>query len=108
METNIWSLDKDQNIKALLLLLQQQLGAKRVHILDEPLGNMAIRITPAQPNPDVSVYLYTYAQPAGHFGIDLEYPLLIKEAADDQTLRLNEITEDKALEIITMHLELES
>ncbi len=103
---NIWSLEKEQNIKALLLLLSQQVGQENFTLTDDPLPTSAVRIAPTLENPEVTVYLYTYAQPIGRFGVDLEYPQLIEKEADDKTERLNELDEDQALEKIIMHLEL--
>lgn len=103
---NIWSLDKEQNIKALLLLLILQVGSERFSIDNKPLPSSAIRITSLEEKPEVAVYIYTYAQPKGQFGIDLEYPILIEKEADDKTEHLNELDEAHALEIIINHLEL--
>jgi len=104
---NIWSLNKDRNIKALLLLLEQRVGSDHFRILEDSLHLQAIRITPLVEHPEVSVYIYCYAQSPGHFGVDLEYPLLIEREANDQTEHFNELDENKALEIIIMHLGLE-
>ncbi|MEW5756126.1 MAG: hypothetical protein AB1810_07455 [Pseudomonadota bacterium] len=106
-EHNIWSLDKHQDIKALLLLLEQQVGRGRFWLTTELLDPQAVRITPAVASPEVSVYLYCYAQPPGHYGVDLEYPRMIEQEANDQTVRLNELDVDRTLEHIILHLELE-
>jgi hypothetical protein len=106
MKQNIWSLNKDQNIKALLLLLEQRVGHGRFKILDDVPHPQAIRIIPPVARPEVAVYIYCYAQSDGHYGVDLEYPIQIELAADDKTERLNELNPDRALEMIIMHLEL--
>lgn len=107
MKQNIWSLHKDLNLKALLLLLEQRVGQDHFTILDDVPHAQAIRITPLQTCPEVAVYIYCYAQSEGHYGVDLEYPCLIEQAADDKTERLNELDINQALEMIIMHLELE-
>lgn len=103
---NIWSLPKEQNIKALLLLLSQKVGIEHFGVTEELLPESAVRIIPITEPVEVAVFIYTYAQPAGYFGVDLEYPQQIEKYADDQTERLNELTEEQALEIIISHLEL--
>lgn len=105
--SNLWSLDKDQNIKALLISLEHRVGASRFHILDTGLHRQAIRIAPPVKRPEVSVYIYCYAQTPRHYGVDLEYPLLIEQEADDKTEHLNELSIEQALEKIITHLELE-
>lgn len=108
VKQNIWSLNKDQNIKALLLLLEQRIGQGRIRMLDDVPHPQAIRIVPPVARPEVAVYIYCYAQAEGHYGLDLEYPIRLEMEADDKTEHLNELTQDQALEKIIMHLELKS
>lgn len=103
---NIWALAKEQDLKAFLLLLTQEVGESGFSISDETLPNSAIRIAPLGPNPEVAAYIYTYAQPEGLLGVDLEYPLRMQQSADDKTERLNELAQTEALERVIAHLEL--
>tara|TARA_B100001109_G_scaffold101482_1_gene82834 strand:- start:62732 stop:63109 length:378 start_codon:yes stop_codon:yes gene_type:complete len=73
---NIWSLDKDQSIKHVLLLLVEQLGQDAFSIEDR-IETDRCAIYLRQPDePDVRAYLYTLGQDEEHYGVHLEYPLL--------------------------------
>lgn len=71
---NIWSLEKDQSIRHLLLLLQAQLGDAAFRIdSDTACHHRAIYLCHAT-EADVRAYLYTLGQSAGRYGVHLEYP----------------------------------
>ncbi len=57
--------------------------------------------------PEVSVYLYYYAQLPGRYGLDPEYPRLIAQEAGDQSERLTELNVTQELKRTLQHLELE-
>ena len=104
---NFWSLDKDQSIKSFLILLQHEVG-KDKFILDnvKTLNVKAIRIMAPDTQKELSAYIYTYAQNKGLYGVDLEFPYLIASKADDQTIRLNNLTVEEAIRDVIQHLEL--
>ena len=88
---NIWSLDKEQNIKHLLLLLSEQLG-KGTFSIDERIltGRSAVYIHQTD-EPSIRAYLFTTGQREGRYGVHLEYPLSseanpIYDAFENQTL----------------------
>ena len=104
---NIWRLDKDPVIKTMLLMLAQKTGPNGFFIIEpEKLDNRAVRIASGCSPEQLSAYIYTYAQREQHFGLDLEFPYLIETRADDQTIRLNDLSTDQALEKIIEHLEI--
>ncbi len=106
---NIWSLDKDPSIKALLLLLQHEVGPSGFMLLDEDkLNNKAVRIISPNNPGEASAYLYSYAQRKEHYGLDLEFPFLIETQADDQSIRLNDLSDEEVLEKVIDHLELQA
>lgn len=73
-DVNIWALEKDQEIKFLLLSLTQALGVKAFSIdTAQPLDRRAIYLC----HPEVSelrAYLYSIGQSHGRYGAHLEYP----------------------------------
>ena len=104
---NIWRLEKAAEIKALLIMLQHEVGPEGFMLLDvDQLNEKAVRITSSATQSELSAYLYSYAQREGRYGLDLEFPYLIETRADDQTIRLNDLSDEEALEKIIAHLEI--
>ena len=104
---NIWSLDKDSDIKAILILLQHEVGPNGFMLLaPELLNEKAVRIVFPPTQRELSVYLYSYAQREKHYGLDLEFPYLIESQNDDQTIRINDLTAEEVLVAIINHLEI--
>ena len=104
---NIWSLDKDPSIKAILIMLQHEVGPNgfmllNAHILNEK----AVRIIFPPTQKELSAYIYCYAQREGCYGLDLEFPYLIETSADDQTIRLNDLSAEEVVEKVIDHLEI--
>lgn len=104
---NIWGLEKDPAIKAVLIMLQHKVGPNAFMLLDdELLSEKAVRIVAPNTQQELSAYLYNYAQREGRYGLDLEFPFLIRTNADDQTISLNDLTDVEALEKMIEHLEI--
>lgn len=77
-------------------------------LLDEALLNQkAVRIIAPATQRELSAYIYSYAQREGRFGLDLEFPYLIETRADDQTIRMNDLTPEEVVEKVIDHLEME-
>jgi len=104
---NIWRLDKDPLIKAVLLMLAEKTGTDSFIIIEpDKLNNRAVRIASGCSPELLSAYIYTYAQREQHFGLDLEFPYLIETRADDQTIRLNDLDVSQVFEKVSEHLEI--
>ncbi|WAK02252.1 hypothetical protein [Methylobacter sp. YRD-M1] len=104
---NIWSLDKDPSIKAILIMLQHEVGPNGFMLLDENLLDAkAVRIIFPPTQRELAAYVYSYAQREAHYGLDLEFPYLIEARADDQTIRLNDLTAEEVLRKVVEHLEI--
>ncbi|WP_020157414.1 MULTISPECIES: hypothetical protein [Methylobacter] len=102
---NIWSLNKDPAIKAILIMLQHEVGPNGFMLLDESLLNeKAVRIIYPPTRRELSAYVYSYAQRENHYGLDLEFPYLIETRADDQSIRLNDLTAEEVLKKMIDHL----
>lgn len=105
---NIWRLDKDPTIKSILILLQHEVGPDNFRLLNESeLNEKAVRIIYPSTQRDLSAYIYSYAQRIDHYGLDLEFPYLIETAANDQSIRLDNLTAQEVIEKIIEHLQIE-
>ncbi len=103
---NIWALDKDVRIKSVLLRLIEQLGTEGFVIKDSSAEDThSIRLAATHAS-DISVYLYTYGQSEGCYGLDLEYPI-IDAMNFNQTIETQEnLNFESLLQLIQMHLEM--
>lgn len=106
--TNIWSLDKHQNLKHVLLLLQQQLGEQSFVIQpDEAVHNETVYLTHPQA-PGMRALLYTLGQREDRYGITLEYPEQPPGGVEIQTienLMLASLVEILAVHFDVAHIE---
>ncbi len=106
---NLWNLEKDTSIKALLIMLQHEVGPDSFALLDnELLNEKAVRVVNPKTQRELSAYVYTYAQREGRYGLDIEFPYLIETRADDQTIRMNDLSDVEAMTKIVDHLELKT
>ena len=104
---NLWNLEKDPAIKAVLILLQHEVGPNQFMLLDqEKLNEKAVRVISGKSANEPSAYIYNYAQRENRYGLDLEFPFLIETHADDQTIRLNDLSMEEVVEKVKEHLEL--
>lgn len=91
---NIWSLDKDQSIRHLLLLLSTRLGEHNF-VVDEGAKCDSRAVFLHHPSdPRTRVYLYTVGQAEGRYGMHLEYPPTATAA------NLLEMLENQTLEAV--------
>jgi len=104
---NLWGLDKDSSIKAILLLLQHEVNPGSFMLLDkEKLNIKAVRLISSKNPNEVSAYIYSYAQRKERYGLDLEFPFLIETSADDQSIRMDDLTAEGVVKKVIEHLEL--
>lgn len=100
-DINVWSINKALAIKHFLLELIHCYGKDKFCLDPYSQQFEAVEIY-LRSCPDISAYIYTFAQPIGRYAIDLKYP--------DQTNNIigeNEnISLDQLLSIITIHFEL--
>ena len=104
---NIWTLKKDPSIKSLLILLQHEIGPENFSLLNETeLNEKAVRIIYPPTRVHLSAYIYSYAQRENHYGVDLEFPYLISAYADDQSIRLENLSAEQVLQKVIAHLKI--
>lgn len=101
---NIWSLEKDINIKNLLLRLKTHLVWKDLRVIcrDEE-DNSSIRLTSANPSA-TELYIYCYGQSEDHYGVHIEFPDINENNYGD-TLEIHEnMTFEQLLNLIEINL----
>ncbi|CAG1770741.1 hypothetical protein BAC3_01307 [uncultured bacterium] len=96
---NVWAIDKEQRLKVLLIELVHRYG-ENIILLDNSIQHFqAIEIFTSR-QPKLRAYIYTFGQCAGHYGIDLKYPIATHNIIgenEDQSL-------EQILSILTSHL----
>jgi hypothetical protein len=99
---NIWALDKDNSIKHLLLLLEQDVGPDAFTLPDaESLHHKSIRLGSTRVL--ATAYLYTYGQNPDRYGLHLEYPYNPELNTSEQEDMYEDLTYDAVLEILMTH-----
>jgi len=96
---NIWALRKNARLKQALLMLSECLSGFAISD-DDPATEEAVRLA-ATDGSCFSVYLFTYGQTAGRYGIHLEYPphpeaaagRIVEEQEEVELSRLGELLE---------------
>lgn len=74
-ERQVWALQKDDSIKHLLILLFRHFGeGELVANADELCNDRAISLMHRHDR-TVRVYIYTYGQDRGQYGVHVEYPV---------------------------------
>lgn len=101
---NIWALDKTTELKALLLLLGEQLEPES-WLVDskEVVDKQSVRIH-KRADPSLAVYISLHGQNPGRFAVHLEYPTLVGESRFENTQIAENLEQHKALELLAMHL----
>jgi hypothetical protein len=96
---NVWAINKDLPLKLLLLELVHRYGENTLGLNNQDQHFKAIDLC-ALNDPALSAYIYTFGQSAGHYGIDLRYPISAHNiVGENENLALDQI-----IEIISMHL----
>lgn len=96
---NVWAIDKDTPLKLLLLELMHRYGETTLALNNQEQHYQAIDLS-AFNDPTLSAYIYTFGQIAGHYGIDLKYPIHAHNIiGEHENLAL-----DQTIEIISIHL----
>lgn len=105
-EINIWSLDKEQQIKFLLLSLDQGLGSNGFVIdAESVLDRRAVYLHHATIS-QVSAYLHIVAQAPDRYGLDLEFPDTI--SSGDISERYENLSLESVIQILAVHFDVAS
>ena len=96
---NVWSIKKDIPLKLLLLELVYRYGENTLALKEHEQHFQAIDLCTLN-DPNLSAYVYTFGQNAGHYGIDLKYPISTNNiVGENENLSLDQI-----LETLSIHL----
>ena len=102
---NIWSLQKDESIKLLLLLLHERLGPDNFTIQDsQQLDSRAIRLSKPHDH-SISAYLFTYGQEDGKYGVHLELPDHAEMEISNTMEIYEDLTFERLAEMLSVHFD---
>jgi len=96
---NGWAIDKDIPLKLLLLELVHRYGENALALINREQHFKAIELCTLD-DPGLSAYIYTFAQQAGRYGIDLKYPISAHNIVGEN----ENLTLDQIMEIVSIHL----
>lgn len=100
---DIWSINKDPTIKAVLLQLDMSFNSSNYIVdlgHDKNLNSVYIRDISC---PDLSAYIYSYAQNANHYGVELEQK---DDAGAINIESYDELNVHRVLDLVSAHLNL--
>ena len=80
---NIWALNKDDSIRHLLLMLEDELGDDAFCIVDNVDDDFRATRLVNPVDSCISVYVYTYGQEDERYGAHIEYPDLSETKSSD-------------------------
>ena len=96
---NVWAIKKDSPLKLLLLELVHRYGENTLALNNQEQHYQAIEICTAD-DPHLAAYIYTFAQTAGRYGLDLKYPIAAHNIiGENENLSL-----DQVIDILATHL----
>ena len=98
---NVWAINKTLSIKHFLVELVHRYGENLFALHEHPEQYQVVEIYLIA-NPQLSVYVYTFAQAPEKYGVDLKYPLTENNIiGENENLNLEQL-----LSIITIHFDL--
>ncbi|WP_334223704.1 hypothetical protein [Thiosocius teredinicola] len=103
---NIWALDKDESIKAVLLVLGDRLGIDHLQLSQrQDLDPRAVRLEKPG-DPMICAYLYTYGQDEGRCGIHLEFPQFDESDISSSTDIHENVAINTLVDMLQVHFDL--
>lgn len=104
MSFNIWALPKDKDVRAVLLKLEQRLGADSFTLSQRRCEHPGAVVLCKPDQEEVLAYLYTFGQEACRFGLHLEYPLFPGQSVAPPDIHEN-IPLDKVADLLRTHFD---
>ena len=100
---NIWSLDKPNTIRQLLLRLEEEFGKDAFHVV-EPQETHALSIRIALPDESVTIYIYTYGQSPGNYGVHIEFPTTVGTPTSQEEEIHEELSLKRLVDVLSLYL----
>ncbi len=98
---NVWAINKELYIKHFLIELVHRYGEKTFSLIEHPEQYDAVEIH-LNGRPELSCYIYRFAQSAEKFAVDLKFPLV-----ENNIIGANEnLSMEQLLSIIDIHFNL--
>jgi len=98
---NVWAINKALTIKLFLIELVHRYGENMFYLDEDSQQFQAVEIYLSR-CPEISAYVYTFAQEVDRYAIDLKYPL-----PENNIIGENEnLSLEQLISIITIHFEL--
>lgn len=100
---NIWSLDKQNTIKHLLIRLEEEFGKDSFHVVDpHDTHELSVRIAPLDET--VTIYIYCYGQSSGHYGVHFEFPTTVGTPVTQDEEIYDDVTFHRLVEMLSLYL----
>ena len=98
---NVWAIEKEFTLKHFLIELVHRHGENIFSLRDRTNQFQAVELYRSD-NPELSAYIYTFAQTEGKYAVDLKYPL-----AKHNIIGANEnLSLEQLLSIVSIHFDL--
>jgi hypothetical protein len=98
---NVWAINKELRIKHFLIELVHRYGENTFSLREHPEQFRAVEIHPSE-QPNLSAYIYTFAQPLEKFAVDLLFPYSEHDiVGQNENLSLEQL-----FSILSIHFEL--
>jgi hypothetical protein len=102
--TNVWALNKDESLKLLLLLLQDQVPPES-WVLDEASARDSKSVwVHAAADPALRAYIATHGEAQGRYSVHLEYPSTDGPRFPGNIYIKGDIDVDQAIRLLREHL----
>jgi len=100
---NIWSLEKQNTIKHLLLRLEEAFGKDAFRVVEpHDTHELSVRITPLDES--MTIYIYCYGQRSGHYGVDLEFPTTVGTPVTQDEESYEDVSFPRLVEVLSLYL----
>lgn len=100
---NIWSLDKPNTIRQLLIHLEEEFGKDSFHVLEpQDTHELSVRIAP--PDESMTIYIYCYGQSAGHYGVHFEFPKTVGTSTSQDEEIYDDVSLQRLFDMLSLYL----
>lgn len=100
---NIWSLNKQNTIRQLLIRLEEEFGKDAFHVVEPHKTNeMSVRIAPLDES--VTIYIYCYGQSPGHYGVNIEFPTTVGTPLSLDEEVYDDVPLNRLIDMLSLHL----